>query len=114
MGLRHDKVVVVLKREISNILHDELKDKRLGFVTVTRAELTPDLRYAKIFYSVLGEEKERENTKKALDSANAFIRRLIAKRIELRFVPEIVFKLDRSVEYSVRIQEELDKLGEQK
>jgi ribosome-binding factor A len=114
MGLRHDKVVAALKREISNIVHGEIKDKRLGFVTIMRLELTPDLRYARIFYSVLGQEKEQKATQEALESANPFIRRLIAQRIKLRFVPEIAFKLDRSVEYSVKVQEELDKIKEQR
>jgi len=114
MGLRHEKVVAALKREISNIVHNELKDSRLGFVTIMRVELTPDLRYARVYFSVLGEEKEQKATQEALESAKPFIRCLVAQRIKLRFVPEIRFKLDRSIEYSIRIQEELDKLKEQK
>lgn len=107
---RHDKVSEALKREIGNIIHDELKDPRLGFITVTRVELTQDLRYAKVFFSVLGKEEEYKKTKAALDSALGFIRRLIAQRIRLRFVPEISFKEDRSAEYSIRIQEALDEV----
>ena len=61
--LRHDKVTQAIKKEISNIIHDELKDPRLGFVTITRVEMTADLRYAKVFFSVLGKEEEH---KKAL------------------------------------------------
>ena len=114
MGLRHQKAIAALKKEISSIVHDELKDSRLGFVTVMRVELTADLRYARVYYSVLGQEKEQKSTKEALESAKPFIRCLIAQRIKLRFVPEISFKLDRSVEYSIRIQEELDKINQQK
>ena len=113
MGLRHEKVVAALKRKLSIIVHDELKDSRLGFVTIIRVELTPDLRYARVYFSVLGGEKERKATQEALESAKPFIRCLIGQRIKLRFVPEIAFRLDRSVEYSVRIQEELDKIKEQ-
>lgn len=113
MGLRHQKVAAVLKREISNIVHDELKDSRLGFVTVMRVDLTDDLRYAKIYFSVLGKEKEQKDTKKALESAKPFIRYLIGRRLKLRFVPEIAFKLDRSIEYSIKIEQELDKIKEQ-
>ena len=114
MGLRHAKVITALKREISNIVHDELKDARLGFVTIMRVDLTVDLRYARVYYSVLGQEKEQKATKEALESAKPFIRYLIAQRIKLRFVPEISFKLDRSVEYSIRVQDELDRIKEQR
>lgn len=107
---RSDKVAQVIKREVSIIIHEELKDPRLGFVTITRVDLTPDLRFAKIFFSVLGSEEEYKKTKKALASALGFIRRLIAQRINLRFAPEIMFQEDRSAEYSVRIQELLDEI----
>jgi len=107
---RYDKVSEALRKEISSIIHSELKDPRLGFITVTRVELTQDLRNAKVFFSVLGKEEERNKTKKALDSALGFIRRLIAQRIRLRFVPEISFNEDRSVEYSIRIQEALNEI----
>jgi len=109
---RHAKVSEALKREIGSIIHGELKDPRLGFVTITRLELTPDLRYAKVFFSVLGKEEERQKSKEALESASGFIRRLIAQRIDLRLVPEISFHEDRSAEYSIRIQEALDKIKE--
>jgi len=113
MGLRHQKVVAALKKEISNIVHNELKDSRLGFVTIMRVDLTADLRYARVYFSVLGEEKEQKSTQEALESAKPFIRCLIAQRINLRFVPEITFKLDQAVEYSIRIQKVIDKIKEQ-
>ena len=109
---RVERVAVVFKREISSIIHEELKDPRIGFLTVTRIELTQDLRYAKIFFSVLGTEKEQTDTQEALKSASGFIRRLIAQRIRLRLVPEIRFIQDKSSEYSVHIQQELDKIKE--
>lgn len=110
--LRHDKVAEAIKKEVSVILHDELKDPRLGFVTIIRVELTQDLRYAKIFFSVLGDEAAHKKTEEALNSALGFVRRLIAQRIRLRFAPEIVFKEDRSAEYSFRIQKALDEIKE--
>jgi len=110
---RQEKVAEALREEVSIIIHDELKDPRLGFVTVTRAEITADLRQAKIFFSVLGQDQDYKKTKEALDSALGFIRRLIGQRIKLRFVPEIIFKEDRSSEYSIRIQEVLDQIKEQ-
>lgn len=109
---RRDKVTEAIRKEISIIIHDELKDPRLGFVTVTRVELTLDLRRALVFFSVLGKEEDYKRTREALDSALGFIRRIIAQRINLRFAPEIEFKEDRSSEYSVRIQELLDQIKE--
>jgi ribosome-binding factor A len=109
---RADRVAQALKKEISSIIHDELKDPRLGFITITDIELTQDLRYAKVFFSVLGKEQDYKKTKEALDSALGFIRRLIAQRIRLRFTPEISFKEDRSSEYSIRIQEVLEEIKE--
>lgn len=109
---RVERVAQALKEEISNIIHDELKDPRIGFVTVTRVELTQDLRYAKIFFSVLGSEKEQKDTQEALESAAGFIRRLIAHRVKLRLVPEVRFIQDKSCEYSIHIQQELDKIKE--
>mgnify|MGYP001595157443 CR=1 FL=1 len=111
--LRHQKITQALKEEISSIIHEELNDPRLGFVTITRVELTPDIRHAKVFFSVLGQDQEYKKTKAALDSALGFIRRLIAQRIKLRLTPEIAFREDRSCEYSIRIQEVLNQIKEQ-
>ena len=107
---RQERVAEAIKKEVSIIIHDELKDPRLGFVTVTQVEVTQDLRQAKIFFSVLGKEEEYKKTKEALDSASGFIRRLIAQRIRLRFAPQIIFQEDRSSEYSIRIQEVLEEI----
>jgi len=109
---RQDRVAEAIKKEVSIIIHDELKDPRLGFVTITSVELSQDLRYAKILFSVLGEEEDYRKTQKALDSALGFIRRLIAARVNLRFAPEIIFREDRSTEYSVKIQKVLDEIKE--
>ena len=107
---RCDKVSEAIRQEVSIMIHDELRDPRLGFVTITGVEMDSDLSYAKIFFSVLGSEEERKKTKEALDSALGFIRRLIARRINLRLAPEIAFCEDRSSEYSVRIQEVLEEI----
>lgn len=109
---RVDKVAEAVRQEVSVIIHDRLKDPRLGFITVTRAEMTADLRLAKIYFSVLGNEEDYKKTKEALDSAMGFIRRLIAERINLRIAPEIMFFEDHSSEYSVRIEEVLNEIKE--
>lgn len=107
---RKYKVAEALKRELSNIIHGELRDPRIGFTTVTCVELSPDLRFAKIYFSVLGNDQEKEKTFCALKGATAYIRRLIAERLNLRFAPEIVFKEDDSSEYSIRLQQEFEKI----
>ena len=110
MRLRRQRIATALKKQISNILQYELKDARLGFVTVMRVDLTADLRFAKVYFSVFGDENQQKATQQALESAKSFIRYLVGERIKLRFVPEIGFKLDHSPEYSIRIQEKIDEL----
>jgi ribosome-binding factor A len=107
---RVDRVAEAIRKEASTIIHDEIKDPRLGFVTITRVELSEDLRNAKIFFSVLGNDEAYAKTSEALDSALGFIRKLISERINLRFSPEIIFRPDRSGEYSVRIEEVLNEI----
>ena len=107
---RAEKVSEAIRQEASIIMHDQLNDPRVGFVTVTKVEVTPDLRTAKIYYSVLGNEEDHKRTKEALDSAMGFIRKLIAERINLRIAPEIFLREDRSTEYSVRIEEVLNEI----
>ncbi len=109
---RQDKVAEAIRQEASVIIHDKIKDPRLGFVTITSVEVTRDLRFAKIFFSVLGNEDAYKRTKQALDSSLGFVRRLIAQRLNLRFAPEIAFYEDRSTEYSVHIEEVLNEIKE--
>ena len=107
---RADRVAEAIRKEVSSIVQFELKDPRIGFVTITHAEITDDLRYAKIYYSILGTEKQKQDTIDALKTAIGFIRKLVAERIRLRFAPDIGFKLDKNIEYSVKICEELDRI----
>lgn len=113
MGMRRQKIIAAIKREISSIVHDELKDSRLGFVTIIGVDLTVDLRNAWVYFSVLGSKAEQKSTQEALENAKPFIRRLIGQRIKLRFTPEINFKLDQTPEHSIKIQKELDKIREE-
>ena len=108
--LRHEKITEAIKQEVSSILHDQLKDPRLGFITITGVDLSKDYRNAKITYSVLGKEEDYKKTEQALESALGYIRGLVSKRVNLKFSPEIIFRQDRSNEYSVRIQQVLDEI----
>jgi len=114
MRQRAQKVAQLFKKEISQIIHEELRDPRIGFITITHVEITDDLRFAKIFYSILGTEKEKEETAKALKSGEGFIRKLIGQRVRLKFIPEIRFVFDSSAEQSINIQKILDKIAEEK
>jgi len=87
-----------------------LKDPRLGFITINRVEITKDLSYAKIFFTVLGEDKDANLALHGLESAAGYIRRLLSDRIEIRHTPELIFKLDKSIEYSMHIFEEIERL----
>ena len=102
--LRIEKLQELIKQEMSKMLLREIKDPRIGFVTVTDVEMTGDLREAKIYVSVMGDEKKVKDSLKGLQSALGFIRREIGKRIRLRFTPEISFALDTSLDYSEHIQ----------
>lgn len=103
-GKRLDRVNQLIKEEISTLLQRELKDPRLGFVTVTEVETTKDLRSAKVFVSVLGDERQWAASLAALASARGFVRNWLRQHLELRVTPEVDFRADRSLEHAARIQ----------
>jgi ribosome-binding factor A len=107
---RTERVAEEVKKSVGRIIHDELKDPRIGFVTITKVDLSRDLRFAKIYFSLLGSKKELADTKVGLERSNGFIRKLLGQRMKLRYVPQLMFKLDKSSEYSIRIAEVLEKI----
>jgi ribosome-binding factor A len=98
------RVALQIQQEVSMMLTRNIKDRRIGFVTVTGVELSPDLRYAKIFVSAMGSEKEKEETLEALNHAAGWIRRELGHRIRMKFLPEIVFRTDTSLDYGEKIE----------
>lgn len=110
MGIRSERVEGQLTKEISKILQEDLKDPRIGFVTITRIDLTGDLRYARIYFSILGDDKAKEESLRGIKSAVGFIRKLIAERMNLRYVPELYFKLDNSIEYSINLEKTFERI----
>ena len=98
------------EQEMGKMLLTDLKDPRIGFVTVTDVEMTGDLRSAKIFVSIMGDEQQIKNSLDGLQSALGFIRREIGQRIKIRFTPEISFALDTSLDYGDHIQKLLLKV----
>ena len=111
--VRVEKVQELMKQEVSDIIFNELKDPRIGFVTVTSVACTEDLREAKIYVSVMGDEKKSRDTLNGLNSSLGFVRSEIGKRIRLRFTPEISFALDTSLNYSDHIQRLLNEIHEE-
>jgi ribosome-binding factor A len=110
-GKRLDRVNQLLKEEISLILQRELKDPRLGFVSVTQVETSRDLRSAKVFVSVLGDEARWTASMAALDHARGFVHRWLRDHLDLRVTPTVDFRADRSMEHGARIQSLLKDLG---
>ena len=111
---RPERVQEALRQEISNIVQREIKDPRLGFITITKVDLTKDLRYARIYFSVLGENKDKLLALKGLNSAKGYIKGLIGDRIKLRFMPQIEFRIDTSLEHTKEIYDILDKLKKER
>ena len=102
---RSNRLGDLIQQEISDILHRRIKDPRIGFCTIIRVDVSDDLRHAKVYVSIMGTENEQKSTLAGLKSANGFIRREISHRISLRYTPEIVFVLDKSVDHSIRINQ---------
>lgn len=110
---RQIQVADAVQQHMSYLLQRELKDPRIGFTTVTAVEMSADLKYARIYISVMGTSEEQKATMDALASARGFIRRELAARLDLRFAPEVQFKLDTSAEYSDRISRLLNELKQE-
>ncbi len=109
---RTDRLSQLIKEQAGEIILKEMKDPRIriGFVTVTGAEVTPDLRQVKIYVSIFGDEKQREECMKALENSKGFFRSELGKRIRMRYTPEVIFKFDKSIEHGARIMELLREL----
>jgi ribosome-binding factor A len=110
---RVERVGEVLKFELCELVRLKVKDPRLGFVTITNVEVSPDLRHAKVFVSSLGTPEEASRSVDILTRAAGFLRSELFKRVRLRFAPELSFKLDRSIEHSVRISQVLRELKDE-
>jgi len=111
--IRPERVAELIKREAADILENDLNDPRVsGFISVTDAEVTPDLSFARIYVSVLAPGEEAERVLKALEHAAPFVRRQLAPRLKLREMPEIRFVRDDSLERGARVDELLRKIAE--
>lgn len=103
-GSRPERVGEELRQELSMLLLREVHDPGIGLVTLTRVTMSPDLQMARVFYTLIGDDKAKAQTKKALDRATPFLRRQIGSRIRLRRVPDLRFEFDKSIENQERIE----------
>jgi ribosome-binding factor A len=109
---RIDRVNELLRSELSELISREIKDPRLsGLISVTEVDTTADLRHAKVFVSVFGREDERRSSLEALRSATGFLRREVAQRVTFRYMPELEFHLDSSIEQGDRIMQLLKQVA---
>lgn len=109
--VRVGRVGEQIKKELSTLIQMELKDPRIGFITVTGVEVTGDLSQARVYLSVLGNDEQKEETLKALARGTGFLRSELGKRIRFRHTPELIFKFDQSIEYGSRIESLLEKIN---
>ena len=110
-GERMRRVDEAMREVLSGAITSEIKDPRVGFVTVTAVETSPDLRHARVFVSVLGEDAQRERSLAGLRSAHGYLQRRVADELTLKHTPTLDFLYDNSVDRSLRIQELLEEQG---
>ena len=108
MSIKKEKLSDLFAEEISKIIALEIKDKKVGFVTITNANVTSDLSYAKIYFTTIGATPEVAT--KTLNKAKGFIKMELSKRIDIRKMPEMEFIYDDSIEYGNKIEEIIDKI----
>lgn len=111
MFKRCEKVAEAIHEEISGLLIKGLKDPRVGFATVTTVKVTDDLHLATVYYTVMGDEAARKGAQAGLESAKGYLRREIGRSLRMRYVPDIIFRYDDSIDYGMRIDSLLREIG---
>jgi len=111
MTQRTDRVDELLRQEIGSIITRDVADPRIGFATITKVETTPDLRHAKVWVSVIGQEKERRATISALGRAMPFVRHELGRTLRIKRIPDLHVELDDTAERGTRVLQLLDELG---
>jgi len=114
LGARPERVGEEIRQELAILLAREVHDPGVGFVTLTRTKVSPDLQLVRVYYTLIGDEKAKRLSQQALERATPFLRRHIAARVRLRRVPEIRFEFDRSVEHQDRIEKLLIDIEEER
>lgn len=109
---RTQRLALQIQHEVSLLISRNMKDRRIGFVTVTGVQMSSDLRHAKIFVSFMGFENEKKESLAALNHASGWIRHELGQRIRTKFLPDIVFMTDTSQDYGERIDRLIDEIHE--
>ncbi len=104
-SIRPERVAQEIQAAVADLLiRGEIKDPRIGFITVTGVKVSPDLSVARIFYSLIGSDEQRAQTQEGLDAAKSFVRREVTRRVKLRVSPEVFFSFDPSLEEGDKIE----------
>jgi ribosome-binding factor A len=109
---RPQRLALQIQHEVSVMISRDMKDRRIGFVTVTGVRLSPDLRHAKIFVSIMGSKSTKTESLEILTHATGWMRHELGQRIRMKFLPDIVFQEDTSQDYGERIDRLIDKIHE--
>jgi len=109
-GSRPERVADQVRAEVSSMIARDLRDPGIGFVTITKVSVSPDLHHARIYYTTLGDATARKNTLKALTRAASFMRSQLGQRLRLRRAPELEFEFDESIAHQDRVEQLLQDL----
>ena len=109
-GSRPDRVADQIRSELAQLIARDVHDPGIGFVTLTRVQVSPDLQLARVFFTVLGDEKARKNSERALERATPFLRRQIGQRLRLKRTPELRFQYDEATAGADRIDQIIDEI----
>jgi ribosome-binding factor A len=112
-GSRPERIADQIRAEVTAMISRELRDPAVGFVTITRVQVSPDLHHARVYYTSLGNDAARSNTGRALDRAAGFMRRQIGQRLRLRRAPEIHFHFDESIGHQDRVEQLLKEIADE-
>lgn len=110
---RSDRVAGLIKQEIADLLHKEISDPRLAMATITGVKMSRDLRIAKVYFSISGGEAARRAATEGFKQARGYLKRELAQRLELRYMPDLVFYYDESIDYGARIEQLLKEVKKQ-
>ncbi len=113
-GKRSEKIADLIQKEVSHMLVRTLKDPRIGFVTITKVAVSEDCRLAKVYFSVTGSSDERERSTDGLNSAKGYVRKELGRRIRMKYIPEIIFQFDPSIEYAIHIGEVIEHIKKER
>jgi ribosome-binding factor A len=113
-GSRPERVADQIRAEVTTMISRELHDPAVGFVTITRVQVSPDLQHARVYYTSLGDDAARKNTGRALERASGFMRRQIGQRLRLRRAPEIHFHYDESIGHQDRVEQLLKEIADER